>query len=191
MVHEISFFLQTVSRLDPKFIALHCQEVGGKNYECSMKHVEYFVRYVNFHPLFLYLSDEIYGDLLIWILTLRITLFPFWTDSKDLWVLLYVVIYSVNLVLVWIKKKKLGTEPCVWTNTFLNTESGFHSCTSCLIREQCKFLYVIFLQYRIHILKFFSSFLHYYFTVHCWCDIKKKNIWLHFCHDVYDGNLLS
>lgn len=37
-------FLSTVSRLDPKFIALHCQEVGGKNYERSMKHVEYFVR---------------------------------------------------------------------------------------------------------------------------------------------------
>lgn len=65
VVHEISFFLQTVSRLDPKFIALHCQEVGGKNYECSMKHVEYFVRYVIFHPLFSYLNDEIYGDLLI------------------------------------------------------------------------------------------------------------------------------
>ena len=65
VVHEISFFLQTVSRLDPKFIALHCQEVGGKNYECSMKHVEYFVRYVIFHPLFLYLNDKIYGDILI------------------------------------------------------------------------------------------------------------------------------
>ena len=65
VIYEISFFLQTVSRLDPKFIALHCQEVGGKNYECSMKHVEYFVRYVIFHPLLLYLNDEIYGDLLI------------------------------------------------------------------------------------------------------------------------------
>ncbi|KAK0085777.1 hypothetical protein PV326_005793 [Microctonus aethiopoides] len=37
-------FLSTVSRLDPKFIALHCQEVGGKNYEQSMRHVEDFVR---------------------------------------------------------------------------------------------------------------------------------------------------
>ncbi|GLG95250.1 Type I inositol-1,4,5-trisphosphate 5-phosphatase [Gryllus bimaculatus] len=37
-------FLSTVARLDPKFIALHCQEVGGKNYERSMKHVEDFVR---------------------------------------------------------------------------------------------------------------------------------------------------
>ncbi|XP_057337321.1 uncharacterized protein LOC130675565 isoform X2 [Microplitis mediator] len=37
-------FLSTISRLDPKFIALHCQEVGGKNYEQSMRHVENFVR---------------------------------------------------------------------------------------------------------------------------------------------------
>ncbi|KAG8229883.1 hypothetical protein J437_LFUL009747 [Ladona fulva] len=37
-------FLGTVARLDPKFVALHCQEVGGKNYERSMKHVEHFVR---------------------------------------------------------------------------------------------------------------------------------------------------
>jgi len=67
-----------------------------------MKHVEYFVRYVILFSLFLYLNDEIYDDFLMWILTSRITLFPFWTDSKDLWGLLYVVIYSVNLVLVWI-----------------------------------------------------------------------------------------
>lgn len=37
-------FLATVTRLDPKFIALHCQEVGGKDYELSMKHVDNFVR---------------------------------------------------------------------------------------------------------------------------------------------------
>ncbi|KAG5882452.1 hypothetical protein JTB14_036454 [Gonioctena quinquepunctata] len=37
-------FLSTVSKLDPKFIALHCQEVGGKNYELSMKHVEHFIK---------------------------------------------------------------------------------------------------------------------------------------------------
>ncbi|XP_050428176.1 inositol polyphosphate-5-phosphatase A isoform X2 [Adelges cooleyi] len=36
-------FLNTVTRLDPYFIALHCQEVGGKNYEESMKHVDFFV----------------------------------------------------------------------------------------------------------------------------------------------------
>ncbi|XP_031842579.2 inositol polyphosphate-5-phosphatase A [Nomia melanderi] len=37
-------FLSTILRLDPKFIALHCQEVGGKHYEESMRHVEDFVR---------------------------------------------------------------------------------------------------------------------------------------------------
>lgn len=36
-------FLSHVARLDPKFVALHCQEVGGKNYENSMKHVQDFV----------------------------------------------------------------------------------------------------------------------------------------------------
>lgn len=36
-------FLSKISKLSPKFIALHCQEVGGKNYENSMKHVEHFV----------------------------------------------------------------------------------------------------------------------------------------------------
>ncbi|XP_014216271.1 uncharacterized protein LOC106645034 [Copidosoma floridanum] len=37
-------FLSTISRLNPKFVALHCQEVGGKNYEESMRHVKDFVR---------------------------------------------------------------------------------------------------------------------------------------------------
>ncbi|XP_076481064.1 inositol polyphosphate-5-phosphatase A [Bombus vancouverensis nearcticus] len=37
-------FLSTILRLDPKFIALHCQEVGGKNYEHSTRQVEDFVR---------------------------------------------------------------------------------------------------------------------------------------------------
>lgn len=37
-------FLSTVSKLDPKFIALHCQEVGGKNYEKSMTYVEDFIK---------------------------------------------------------------------------------------------------------------------------------------------------
>ena len=46
-LYKILLDFQTVSRLDPKFIALHCQEVGGKNYEQSMRHVEDFVRYVN------------------------------------------------------------------------------------------------------------------------------------------------
>lgn len=37
-------FLSTVSRLNPKLVALHCQEVGGKNYERSMQHVSEFVK---------------------------------------------------------------------------------------------------------------------------------------------------
>ncbi|KAK3921283.1 Inositol polyphosphate-5-phosphatase A [Frankliniella fusca] len=37
-------FLNTISRLTPKVIALHCQEVGGKNYERSMQHVSEFVK---------------------------------------------------------------------------------------------------------------------------------------------------
>ncbi|XP_026274549.2 uncharacterized protein LOC113203855 isoform X1 [Frankliniella occidentalis] len=37
-------FLNTISRISPKVIALHCQEVGGKNYERSMQHVSEFVK---------------------------------------------------------------------------------------------------------------------------------------------------
>lgn len=37
-------FLLTVKHFQPWFLALHCQEVGGKNYEESMRHVEDFVR---------------------------------------------------------------------------------------------------------------------------------------------------
>ena len=39
-------FLQTIQRVKPQFLALHCQEVGGKNYEESMQHVNQFVQYV-------------------------------------------------------------------------------------------------------------------------------------------------
>ncbi|XP_068625514.1 uncharacterized protein 5PtaseI [Battus philenor] len=39
-----SEFLQAVSRMDPKFIALHLQEVGGKAYEKSMQYVQDFVQ---------------------------------------------------------------------------------------------------------------------------------------------------
>ncbi|XP_072335241.1 inositol polyphosphate-5-phosphatase A isoform X1 [Scyliorhinus torazame] len=37
-------FYQTVHTHKPHFIALHCQEVGGKNYEASMSHVDKFVK---------------------------------------------------------------------------------------------------------------------------------------------------
>lgn len=37
-------FLRKVQSLQPQFLALHCQEVGGKNYEESMRHVDHFVQ---------------------------------------------------------------------------------------------------------------------------------------------------
>uniref|UniRef100_A0A8B9JQJ7 inositol-polyphosphate 5-phosphatase n=1 Tax=Astyanax mexicanus TaxID=7994 RepID=A0A8B9JQJ7_ASTMX len=37
-------FYQTVHTHKPHFVALHCQEVGGKNYEESMAHVDSFVK---------------------------------------------------------------------------------------------------------------------------------------------------
>ncbi|XP_041476376.1 inositol polyphosphate-5-phosphatase A-like isoform X2 [Lytechinus variegatus] len=47
-VHMMSVWLdklyETIKRLEPKFIALHCQELGGKNYESSMQHVDNFLQ---------------------------------------------------------------------------------------------------------------------------------------------------
>ncbi|TSK22641.1 Type I inositol 1,4,5-trisphosphate 5-phosphatase [Bagarius yarrelli] len=37
-------FYQTVHTHKPHFVALHCQEVGGKNYEESMAHVDSFIK---------------------------------------------------------------------------------------------------------------------------------------------------
>ncbi|XP_053213637.1 inositol polyphosphate-5-phosphatase A-like [Panonychus citri] len=39
-------FFKTISESNPMFIALHCQEVGGKTYEISMKNVQQFVNYL-------------------------------------------------------------------------------------------------------------------------------------------------
>ncbi|XP_035671694.1 inositol polyphosphate-5-phosphatase A-like isoform X1 [Branchiostoma floridae] len=36
-------FLSTINRVRPQFIAMHCQEIGGKNYETSMQHVDVFL----------------------------------------------------------------------------------------------------------------------------------------------------
>lgn len=56
-------FLQAVSRMDPKFIALHLQEVGGKAYEKSMQYVKDFVQRLNDCPeLRLYDKIRIYLD---------------------------------------------------------------------------------------------------------------------------------
>ncbi|CAN7938732.1 unnamed protein product [Ixodes hexagonus] len=40
----IGAFLATVKKNQPSFLALHCQEVGGKNYEKTMPHVADFIR---------------------------------------------------------------------------------------------------------------------------------------------------
>ncbi|XP_052770456.1 inositol polyphosphate-5-phosphatase A-like isoform X1 [Mya arenaria] len=37
-------FLASVRDLEPGMLAIHCQEVGGKNYEASMQHVNQFVK---------------------------------------------------------------------------------------------------------------------------------------------------
>ncbi|OTF72472.1 hypothetical protein BLA29_013319 [Euroglyphus maynei] len=37
-------FIKTVNRLKPKFIALHCQEFGGKDYRNTSAYVDDFVR---------------------------------------------------------------------------------------------------------------------------------------------------
>ncbi|XP_060807016.1 inositol polyphosphate-5-phosphatase A isoform X2 [Amyelois transitella] len=58
-----SEFLQAVSRMDPKFIALHLQEVGGKAYEKSMQYVTDFVQRLCECPeLRLYDKIRIYLD---------------------------------------------------------------------------------------------------------------------------------
>ena len=43
-IFRILWHFQTVRRLDPDFLAVHCQEVGGKNYEDSMQHVNKFIK---------------------------------------------------------------------------------------------------------------------------------------------------
>lgn len=47
-VHMMSIWLdklyETIKRLEPHFIALHCQELGGKDFEVSMQHVDDFVQ---------------------------------------------------------------------------------------------------------------------------------------------------
>ncbi|GCC39043.1 hypothetical protein chiPu_0023350, partial [Chiloscyllium punctatum] len=36
-------FYQVVNRYKPHFLAVHCQEIGGKDYEVGMEHVDKFV----------------------------------------------------------------------------------------------------------------------------------------------------
>jgi len=41
---SVMLCLQQVRDLEPGMLAIHCQEVGGKNYEASMQHVNQFVK---------------------------------------------------------------------------------------------------------------------------------------------------
>lgn len=54
---------QVVHTHRPHFLALHCQEFGGKNYEASMSHVDKFVRYVPGQPLVPLLPPVVGGTL--------------------------------------------------------------------------------------------------------------------------------
>jgi inositol polyphosphate 5-phosphatase INPP5A len=40
----ITEFLQHINEVNPKFVALHLQEVGGKTYEKSLEHVARFIK---------------------------------------------------------------------------------------------------------------------------------------------------
>ncbi|XP_050396837.1 inositol polyphosphate-5-phosphatase A [Patella vulgata] len=39
-------FTKSITKLEPGLIAIHCQEVGGKNYEASMQHVNQFIKII-------------------------------------------------------------------------------------------------------------------------------------------------
>lgn len=39
-------WFQCLQTHKPGLVALHCQEVGGKNYEASMQHVNQFIKWV-------------------------------------------------------------------------------------------------------------------------------------------------
>lgn len=43
-VKPFFFFLQTIHNYQPQFVALHFQEVGGKDYRANMSHAEDFFR---------------------------------------------------------------------------------------------------------------------------------------------------
>lgn len=51
-----SVSLQVISQADPDLVALHCQEIGGKDFEIQMPKVTEFVRYVCTHAAALYMS---------------------------------------------------------------------------------------------------------------------------------------
>ncbi|RDD43544.1 Type I inositol 1,4,5-trisphosphate 5-phosphatase [Trichoplax sp. H2] len=65
----IDEFLQEIERLKPLFVAIHCQEVGGKVYEKSMQHVDQFVEQlgrserIKDYDRSLFVLDENFEDL--------------------------------------------------------------------------------------------------------------------------------
>ena len=46
LVQPNFIIFQCIQTYKPGILALHCQEVGGKNYEASMQHVNQFVKWV-------------------------------------------------------------------------------------------------------------------------------------------------
>uniref|UniRef100_A0A131XVT3 inositol-polyphosphate 5-phosphatase n=1 Tax=Ixodes ricinus TaxID=34613 RepID=A0A131XVT3_IXORI len=59
----IGAFLATVKKNQPSFLALHCQEVGGKNYEKTMPHVADFIRaLVSSEELTNYMAVRVFLD---------------------------------------------------------------------------------------------------------------------------------
>lgn len=46
MLHHsaLNLFLQVITQADPDLVALHCQEIGGKDFEIQMPKVTEFFR---------------------------------------------------------------------------------------------------------------------------------------------------
>ncbi|XP_050547103.1 inositol polyphosphate-5-phosphatase A-like isoform X2 [Daktulosphaira vitifoliae] len=100
-------FLNTVTRLDPYFIALHCQEVGGKNYEESMKHVKFFVSLLmNSKELRIFNRAQVFLD-------------EEFTSAENFTALgnMYFIHKSINDVLLW-DFKDLQFIPITETNVY-------------------------------------------------------------------------
>lgn len=58
-------FLKKIEELQPKFLALHLQEVGGKTYEKSMEYVQEFIKSLceapqlsNFEFIRIYMDED-------------------------------------------------------------------------------------------------------------------------------------
>ncbi|XP_050304592.1 inositol polyphosphate-5-phosphatase A isoform X2 [Anthonomus grandis grandis] len=100
-------FLSKIASLDAKFIALHCQEVGGKKYEKSMKHVERFVQILSIREEMKNFSHT------------RIFLDEDYTSVENFTALgnLYFIHNSIQDAFIW-DFKKSEFRPVVGTETF-------------------------------------------------------------------------